>query len=315
MPISSVQPTVTIGLPVYNGEQWVEQALDSLVSQDYQNISIVISDDCSDDNTPSICKRYSKKNGNISFAINNQNLGGQWNLVKILEQCDSEYFVWACQDAYWEPDFISTLVSKLEENKGLVLASGSIEMINLDGSTYDMRFSGRRNPERMNQYVLIASLLLPVSYGSWMKNNLFLHGVVRTSVLKKCFELLDGVAGQDRVYILFSMLQGGWGYIDKNLYHRRIGTGGGVREKKTSDLIRIKQESQFAPLVNAWQMYLYDNIKDNILLRLKLFTYFTILLYVVSMYLKKVKRFFFGTDVLKKILPSSMYVFMRNRLK
>ena len=53
-------PLVTIGLPVYNGEQWINQAIDSLIDQDYENIEIVIADDQSTDNTAKICKKYSK---------------------------------------------------------------------------------------------------------------------------------------------------------------------------------------------------------------------------------------------------------------
>ena len=127
-PNSSI-PEVTIGLPVYNGAQWLEQAIESLLAQDYENFKIIISDDCSDDETPDICSSYSDQYNNIDFSVNKKNLGGDRNLIKILSNCESDYFVWASQDDYWHKDFLSTLVSKLEEDNKLVLASGNVEII------------------------------------------------------------------------------------------------------------------------------------------------------------------------------------------
>lgn len=305
------QKQVIVGMPVYNGNQWVKQAIESLVSQDYENIKIIISDDCSNDETPEICKRYSDEYDNIEFSVNTENLGGLRNLIKILDQCDSEYFVWASQDDYWDDNFVSTLVSKLEDNPDFVLASGNVEIIPLDGSSYTINFEGYRNPERLNQYFLIASLLLPVLFGAWLKNNIFIHGVVRTSVLKKCFELLNDVPGQDRVYILFSILQGHWGYIDELLYHRRAGTGELVRESKEFDTVQEKDKSHLTPLIDAWLMVIGVWKIENVKIRVKFYTYFVISLYIFSMYTKKLKRHVVGANVLKRLLPNSLY----NRLR
>jgi len=311
--MTSKNPTlaeVTIGMPVFNGAQWVERAIESLVMQDYDNIKIIISDDSSDDGTQNICKKYSDNYNNIEFSINEENLGGFFNLKKILNQCESEYFVWASQDDYWEPDFVSTLVSKLEENKDLVLASGNIELIRLDGSSIVMDFLGYWNPERLNQYLLILALLLPVSFGYFLKTNLFIHGVVRTSVLKKCFESVIGVPGHDRIYILFSILQGRWGYVDKLLYHRRVGTGTLLRDSKDIDLVRIQQESPFVPLINAWQMCFGIFKIENSNLFLKVYSLLVVFPYVLSVYMQKI-RAFIVQSVLKRILPIKLYNGMR----
>ena len=185
--MSSEKPLVSIGLPVYNGEQWIRQALESLVSQDYENIEIMIADDKSTDNTPIICKEYSEKYDNIRFSINIKNLGGNGNIREILNHSFGKYFIWASQDDYWESSFVSILVKKLEADKRMVLSSGNIEMLNMDGSSYFLIFKGKWNPENLSQRQMIASLLLPVNYGRWIKNNVFIHGVIRTSALKIVF--------------------------------------------------------------------------------------------------------------------------------
>jgi glycosyltransferase involved in cell wall biosynthesis len=56
--LSDEQPLVTIGIPVYNGEEYIRSALDSLLSQQYKNIKIIISDNASTDHTAEICKYY-----------------------------------------------------------------------------------------------------------------------------------------------------------------------------------------------------------------------------------------------------------------
>jgi glycosyltransferase involved in cell wall biosynthesis len=53
---------VSIGMPVYNGEKYIREALDSLLSQTFTDFELIISDNCSTDSTPEICKEYASKN-------------------------------------------------------------------------------------------------------------------------------------------------------------------------------------------------------------------------------------------------------------
>jgi glycosyltransferase involved in cell wall biosynthesis len=304
-------PLVTIGLPVYNGEQWINQAIDSLIDQDYENIEIVIADDQSTDNTAKICKKYSKIYDNVIFNINKENLGGQGNLFHILEKCSSEYFVWGSQDDFWKNNYVSSLVKKLEKDKDMVLASGNIEMINMDGSSYIINFAGKWDPEKLNQYQLITSLLLPVDYGKWIKNNLFLHGVIRTSSLKKCFEVFPGVAGHDRSFILFLILQGGWGYVDEVLYHRRTGVGELIRKAAPNDKINKLGQNKLLPFISAKQMLVGLSGMLSINFSIKLYCFVIIVAYVISLYLVQMKRVLFGVNFLKRMLPIKWYNFIR----
>ena len=68
-------PLVSIGMPVFNGEKWVDRALDSLLKQDYPNIEIVISDNASLDNTLDIINKYDEQHKNISVIQNSINVG------------------------------------------------------------------------------------------------------------------------------------------------------------------------------------------------------------------------------------------------
>ena len=65
--LKSKLPLVSICFPVFNGERTLIRALDSLNSQDYENLEIIISDDNSTDKTFTICKRYKFKNIKKNF--------------------------------------------------------------------------------------------------------------------------------------------------------------------------------------------------------------------------------------------------------
>ena len=103
-------PQVIIALPVYQGENYLKWAIESLLNQTYKNYKLIICDDASTDKTNEICKFYQERYPNIKYSRNPINLGAQENLLKILNNCESEYFVWASQDDYWDKDYLLMLI-------------------------------------------------------------------------------------------------------------------------------------------------------------------------------------------------------------
>lgn len=107
---------VSIALCTYNGEKYLKAQLDSLVIQDYQNLEIIIVDDCSTDNTVSIIKEYQKLYSNLNLYVNEENLGFNKNFKKALESCNGDYIAFADQDDIWELNKISKMVEKVGDN-------------------------------------------------------------------------------------------------------------------------------------------------------------------------------------------------------
>ena len=102
-------PLVSIGLPVYNGEEYLNHCLESLINQTYTNIEIIICDDNSEDKTEIICKKYTDLNFNINFYKNSKRLGVIPNMMRTLQLSKGKYFVWASQDDLWDKNFINPL--------------------------------------------------------------------------------------------------------------------------------------------------------------------------------------------------------------
>ncbi|MGD8991072.1 MAG: glycosyltransferase, partial [Desulfobacterales bacterium] len=249
-------PLVSIALPVYNGEKWLQQAISTLIKQSYENVEIIIADDCSNDNSIKICQQYASKYSRITFIKNTTNLGALGNFQKVLHLCSGKYIVYACQDDYWDKNFITYLVDKLEADNSAVLAASAVQMLGKNDDIYKVRrFNDKWNPEKLSAYRLIYSLMLPVKKGkNKIKYNLFFHGIFRAEVLKYCYRIFPGVFEHDRHFLLLLALSGKWCYVDRVLYFRRVGVGIHLR-KMSNDPIHRRKNNIFRPLISLFQMF------------------------------------------------------------
>jgi len=122
MSVTDSKPTVSIGMPVYNGGQQVIRALDSLLSQQYKNFELIVSDNASTDQTGTICQEYARKDKRIKYIRQKENLGAIRNLEFVLEQSTGEYFMWAAHDDEWDARFINSMLQVLERHRNVSVA-------------------------------------------------------------------------------------------------------------------------------------------------------------------------------------------------
>jgi glycosyltransferase involved in cell wall biosynthesis len=114
-------PTVTIGLTVYNGENFLKEALDSILSQTFRDFELIISDNASTDSTMEICESFSKKDPRIRYYRNEKNMGAAWNFNRVFHVARGKYFQWACHDDVWTPTLLERCVEVLDQNPDLML--------------------------------------------------------------------------------------------------------------------------------------------------------------------------------------------------
>lgn len=110
-------PTVTIGFPVYNGELFLTNALESLLKQTFSDFELIISDNASDDKTEELCRFYAGNEARISYIRQSKNLGAVANFEFVLKQSRSPYFMWAAADDLWAPTYIERCFDLLGQNK------------------------------------------------------------------------------------------------------------------------------------------------------------------------------------------------------
>ncbi|MBS1182898.1 MAG: glycosyltransferase family 2 protein [Proteobacteria bacterium] len=113
---------VTVGVPVYNGAPMLRECLDCLLSQTFQDISIVISDNASTDETPEICAEYAAKDSRIRVVRHSENMGPLANFRYLLDHADTEFFMWRADDDLSDEHFVKELVAVLDANPKSQLA-------------------------------------------------------------------------------------------------------------------------------------------------------------------------------------------------
>lgn len=140
----SSYPLVSVIIPVYNCEKYLPLSLDSILNQTYQNIEILIVDDCSTDGTRNILKKYKQKYSNkLRIFYNKKNLGVASSLNFLVKKTKSNYIFRMDGD---DISYNTRITQQLEyisrsENKDLMICGGYVKVINDSGSClYNKRF-------------------------------------------------------------------------------------------------------------------------------------------------------------------------------
>jgi glycosyltransferase involved in cell wall biosynthesis len=133
---------LSIGMPVYNGELFIERAIESILAQTFTDFELIISDNASTDSTHEICQSFSKKDNRIRIFKQEKNIGVHRNFYFLLSQARGEYFVWAAVDDYLDKDFMEKNLKVLESNNSIVSSIGKIipygtESLNIDPKLID----------------------------------------------------------------------------------------------------------------------------------------------------------------------------------
>ena len=114
-------PRVSIGLPVFNGEKFIDQSILSVLSQSFRDFEFIISDNGSEDRTEEICRFYAAKDLRIRYIRQEQNRGAAWNHNFVFQCSLGEYFKWQCHDDLCEPTLIEKCVAVLDREPSIVL--------------------------------------------------------------------------------------------------------------------------------------------------------------------------------------------------
>jgi Glycosyl transferase family 2 len=124
---------VSIGVPVYNGAQYLRGALEALVTQDYENLEVIISDNGSEDDTELICREYAARDQRVRYYRAETNQGPFWNFVYVYELARGEYFMWAAHDDLRHPQYVSRCVAALELSPNALFCCTDVKFIDEKG--------------------------------------------------------------------------------------------------------------------------------------------------------------------------------------
>lgn len=229
-------PRVSVGLPVYNGEKYIKEAIESILAQTFTDFELIISDNASIDKTEKICKDYAKSDERIRYYRADKNHGAPWNFNNTFYHSRGNYFRWQCVDDIIAPEHFETSVEILDTENDVVLCYPLTTIVDENGGPigeYNNNLDLRQDK--------------PIDRYKRLYENLGLcnvqYGLIRSSVLKKT-SLFGNYIGSDTVFIGELALYGKFYEIPMNLFFLRMHSGSSSSIKSLIELQKFYDPSK-----------------------------------------------------------------------
>jgi len=130
---SRAVPRVSVGLPVFNGEPYLREAIEALLAQTLDDFELIISDSASTEETGAICREYAARDPRIRYERVEHNLGAAANFNRVLGQARADLFKWAAYDDLCAPALLERCIAALDEHPEAVLAYARTTLVDADG--------------------------------------------------------------------------------------------------------------------------------------------------------------------------------------
>jgi len=205
-------PLVSIGLPVYNGERYLGEAIRSILEQTFADFELVIADNASTDGTADICRAAAATDPRVRYHRNVTNLGASRNFTVVFELARGKYFKWAAHDDACAPDFLKRCVQVLETDPAVVLCYAKTVTIGADGRRLKEWPELTGFAEAAAHRRFRASLWIGETYLFW--------GLIRASALRTT-RLLGPYTGHDLPLLGELALHGRFHMVPEVLFFHR----------------------------------------------------------------------------------------------
>lgn len=172
----SQDPRVSIGVPVYNGENFLAEALESVLAQTFADFEIVICDNASTDSTPQICKSFAERDPRIKYFPSETNLGAAINYNRTFELSEGEFFKWLAHDDLMAPEFLERCVAALDADTDAVLACPHTVRLDAERKKVVKTLDQSDRTDSDRPYVRFNDLL-------YNTDRHYVFGLIRSSVL------------------------------------------------------------------------------------------------------------------------------------
>ncbi len=206
-------PRLSIGLPIFNGENFAEAAIVSLVGQTQADFELIIADNASTDRTEEICRRYADKDDRIRYYRHEKNMGAAFNFNFTFDKSSGDYFKWASHDDVLAPRYLERCLDVLEKNPDVVLSHALTSIIDGQGNyleeyTCSLRLESDKPHQRFRDLTVI-------------RHDCFLvFGLIRRAAMEKT-PRIGNYVGSDRVLLGELAIHGKFCEVPEILFSRR----------------------------------------------------------------------------------------------
>jgi glycosyltransferase involved in cell wall biosynthesis len=225
--VSSV-PRVSIGMPLYNAERYMREAIDSILAQTFSDFELIISDNASTDRTQEIALEYVAKDPRVRYCRNDRNRGAAYNYNRVIELARGEYFRHAAYDDILAPTNIERCVEELDRCPECALAYPRMTTIDAQGRP-------------LKQFQDSLDIRLPTPHERYRRFNRLcdpgkmcdpVFGLFRMSVLRRT-KMIQPFASADVFLLLETALRGEIHEIPEYLFFERWHDQGSVLSNQT----------------------------------------------------------------------------------
>jgi glycosyltransferase involved in cell wall biosynthesis len=231
----STAPLLSIGLFLYNGDRFLESAIDSILNQTFRDFELIISDNCSTDGSGEICRRFAAHDSRIRYYRAEHNMSAGWNLRNVYFKAIGKYFKWATHDDMIQPDFLRLCIDALEADDSLVVAHTLTRCIDESGQFVESN-EERLRTSSLDPVVRARDLLLKGHGGSPIA------GLIRLDALHK-LPPRGSYAYSDRVLLLQLGLLGRFYEVPEHL---------SISTRHKEETVSPLRERNRKPLFSEW---------------------------------------------------------------
>lgn len=237
------RPAATVGIPVYNGERFLEQCLESVLSQTASDIEIIVSDNASTDRTPEICRRYAAMDSRIVALRSPENRGAAWNHNRVLAASRAPLFQWLGADDYLAPEHVERCAAALAANPAAVACVSATTVVDELGAAVAWPDVGMPL-DALDPVARYASML-----DSWPPNHNPFYSVFRASAIERA-PRLGSYLGADRLFVAGVAALGPFVKLPEPMFFRRKHAG-------NRSIAVAKQHAVYTP-GSQWQFDLRE---------------------------------------------------------
>ncbi len=240
---------VSIGLPVRNAADRVEEVAWSVLAQDHEHIELVISDNGSTDDTEEVCRALARSDTRIVYHRFPQNVGLLNNFMQTMKLATGTYFRWIGDDDWLAPDCVAQCLKVFAEDDRLLLVTTKVAYTGPDGTTESEDYDGAalRSADPVTRF---AEMLRLLNESHLMIDPLYalmrrapVVAIPRRNMLR-----------EDQVFATKLALAGPWGHVPEVLAHRNW---------KSDRLVNIARRLD----VPTWQTHLVNALQCREMLR------------------------------------------------
>jgi glycosyltransferase involved in cell wall biosynthesis len=233
------RPKVSVGMPVFNAERYLEQALDSIQSQSFEDFELVISDNASTDGTREICESRAAGDPRIKYSRLGENRGVVYNFNNTFRVSSGEYFKWAASDDICGTDYLLRAVDALDNDPSIVLAWARAMGIDENGKHVPLEYE----VSDLNSPISVYSPDPAVRFRRLLRNFWWVdgpfYGLMRSSMLRTTRWVHPPHPSGDQILLAELSLRGRFYEIPEELFFSRVHAGktsrrhGSLRDRPT----------------------------------------------------------------------------------